>query len=220
MPVKLRSHPPCIKSKPTQYVSPGQTAVWAKIRDIFDVFKLISWTKYQCYGGYFYINRCIYSSRFQLCKTHLFGFSGSKDIVKIVRGDVKTSFLCISVQSTVGQHVGVRLEKWNLTKSAGVWHKVPGVGHILLVQWISGEILPHFDIKHIFVAQKMTELVLIRKCLKIFTLIYRWFKSTSTSIFRSASSSITRSCLYVCIKMLQICKILLNLARNIKIQVC
>ena len=29
---------PCIKSKLTQYVSPGQTAVWAKIRDIFDVF--------------------------------------------------------------------------------------------------------------------------------------------------------------------------------------
>ena len=44
------------------------------------------------------------------------------------------------------------------------------------------------------------------------------------NIFRSASSSITRSCLYVClyvcIKMLQICKILLNLARNIKMQVC
>ena len=61
-------------------------------------------------------------------------------------------------QCTLGQHVGVRLETWNLTKSAGVWLKVPGLGHILLVQWISGEILPHFDIKHIFVAQKMTEL--------------------------------------------------------------
>ena len=60
----------------------------------------------------------------------------------------------------MGKHkyMGVQLETWILTKSAGVWLKVPGLGHILLVQWISGEILPHFDIKYIFVAQKMTEL--------------------------------------------------------------
>ena len=32
------------------------------------------------------------------------------------------------------------------------------IGHIILVQWISGEILPHFDIKHISVAKKLAEL--------------------------------------------------------------
>ena len=35
---------------------------------------------------------------------------------------------------------------------------MPGLGYILLVQWIAGDILPHFDMKHIFVAETMTEL--------------------------------------------------------------
>ena len=35
------------------------------------------------------------------------------------------------------------------------------------------------------------------------------------AIFKSPSSSMTRSCLSVCINMLQICKIFLNIARNI-----
>ena len=39
-----------------------------------------------------------------------------------------------------------------------VWLKLPGLGHILLIQWISGEILHHFDIKPIYVSQKLTEL--------------------------------------------------------------
>ena len=63
-----------------------------------------------------------------------------------------------SVQCTVGQHVGVWLKTWIFTKSARVWHKVPGLGHILLVQWIFGKTLPQFDIRPMFVPQKLTKL--------------------------------------------------------------
>ena len=62
------------------------------------------------------------------------------------------------IHCTLGQHVGVRLEMRLFTKRAGVWLKLPGKGCILLVQWISGEILPYFDIKPISVAQKLADL--------------------------------------------------------------
>ena len=82
-------------------------------------------------------------------------------------------------ECTLGQHVGVQLETWILTKSAGVWLKVPGLGHILLVQWISGEILPPFWYKAHFCSSKIDGVrAFFRKSLKNVTIICQRFTST------------------------------------------